>query len=345
MTGRKIRTMEEFATASGLSRPTVSKYFNDPASVREGTRSRIERALEEHDYRPSLFAVNLNRRKPRVIGVVVPYTTDPFYAEVTRHVELRCIQSGFLAVVLNSHGDPRLEARAIQTLRSLKIAGAIVAPLGFGTDAGLMHRLLQDIPVVFLDSRLDDEAPFVGTDNDQSIGLMVDYLSRTGAPPAFFEMPEVNHNALERRNAYLGAMERLGLAPELIAPADRHTWNFEEVGYTGALRMIDGGGFPTRTVLCANDRLAFGVMSAACERRVKVGRDGSGLRVAGHDDHPLSRYACPSLTTVAQDYDRLGHLCVDVLLAKIGDGTAAGEGGEPPDRIRLEAKLVMRASA
>ena len=97
--------------------------------------------------------------------------------------------------------------------------------------------------------------------------------------------------------------------------------------------MIDGSGFPTRTVLCANDRLAFGVMSAACERHVKVGRDGGGLRAAGHDDHPLSRYACPSLTAVAQDHDRLGHLCVDVLLAKIGDGTAAGKGGEPPDHI------------
>ena len=42
----RIRTMEEFASRSGLSRPTVSKYFQDPGSVRPSTRARIEAALE-----------------------------------------------------------------------------------------------------------------------------------------------------------------------------------------------------------------------------------------------------------------------------------------------------------
>ena len=44
----KIRNMEEFAALSGISRPTVSKYFNDPDSVRKSTRSRIEEAVERY---------------------------------------------------------------------------------------------------------------------------------------------------------------------------------------------------------------------------------------------------------------------------------------------------------
>ena len=47
MGDKKIRNMEEFAAAVGVSRPTVSKYFNDPLSVRRTTRTRIEQALEE----------------------------------------------------------------------------------------------------------------------------------------------------------------------------------------------------------------------------------------------------------------------------------------------------------
>ena len=46
MDGGKVKSMEEFATLSGVSRPTLSKYFNDPASVRQSTRARIEKALE-----------------------------------------------------------------------------------------------------------------------------------------------------------------------------------------------------------------------------------------------------------------------------------------------------------
>ena len=66
----KIRNMEEFAAVSGISRPTVSKYFNNPESVRPKTRARIEDALKEHDYRPNIYAVNQNRKLTKNIGIV-----------------------------------------------------------------------------------------------------------------------------------------------------------------------------------------------------------------------------------------------------------------------------------
>lgn len=340
--------MDEFAAATGLSRPTVSKYFHDPASVKPATRDRIETALKAFDYRPNIFAVNLNRRKPRIIGMIVPFTTDPFYAELIRRVELRSIQAGYLAIILSSHGDRQLEARAIQTLQSLKIAGAIIAPLGFQSETSLLWNFQRDTPIVFMDSCLDDDTPFIGTDNRQSVGLIVEYLVRTGENPTFLEMPEINHNGSERKAAYISTMESFGLQPEVLSTAQADGWNFEEIGFVEALRWIDRGGFPTRTVLCANDRIAFGVMAAAHNRRLKVGRQNDcDLRVAGHDDHPLSRYSCPPLTTVAQDSERLGTLCTDMLLARI-EGTrveGTGDGAPLSDHIRLEAKLMMRGSA
>jgi LacI family repressor for deo operon, udp, cdd, tsx, nupC, and nupG len=343
---RKIRTMDEFAAASGLSRPTVSKYFNDPSSVRPATRERIEKALNRWDYRPNLFAVNLNRRRPRIIGVIVPHMTDPFYAELVRRIELRCNRAGFLAIVLSSHGERQLEARAIETLLSLNIAGAILAPLGFDSDLDLIRSLQDRIPIVFMDSRLDDETAFVGTDHTQSVGLMVDYLVRTGTPPTFFDMPDVNHNGRDRHEAYIAAMTRVGLEPRFVSVGHDRDWSFEEIGYRETLRVLDGPGFSTSTVLCANDRLAFGVMAAAFHRGLRVGREpGCALRVAGHDDHPLSRYTCPPLTTVAQDFDRLGTLATETLLARVAEPGDEEAGPPPPLQQRLEARLMMRDSA
>ena len=339
---RKIRNMAEFAELSGISRPTVSKYFNDPGSVRKSIRIRIERALAKYDYRPNLFAVNLNRKRPKIIGVIVPDTSDMFYSEMVRHIERRCAQDGYFVLVLSSRGDALHEARSVETLLSLKIAGAIIAPLGAYTDATRMETLRAHIPVVYLDSSLQDGSPFVGTDNEQSIGLITDYLCRTGTPPSFFEMPAVNHNAAERSNAYVQAMERLGFQPEIVTVAGKPDWRFEEISYAEALRVIDGAGFPTSTVLCANDRIAVGVMAAAFQRGLKVGREADcRLRVAGHDDQPYSRFGCPPLTTVAQDFFRLGNLGVELLLAQV-------EGEEPSQgqqQLRLGAQLMMRASA
>ena len=342
MNDQSIRNMEEFSLLSGISRPTLSKYFNDPTSVRASTRVQIEQALQRCDYRPNLFAVNLNKRKPKIIGVVVPDLADPFYARLVGLIEQRCGAVGLLPMVLGSGGDATREARAIETLLSFKIAGAVLAPLGRSSKAALIQSLETRIPVVFLDSWIEGTAAFVGTDNRQSVGLMTEYLCRTGERPTFFDMPPVNHNATERRAAYLAAMEGLGLQPEVLAVPPRRDRDFEEVGYTETLRWIDGGSaFPTRTLLCANDRIATGVMAAAFQRGIKVGRTPDcALRVAGHDDQPLSRYACPPLTTVAQDFERLAQASLDVLLARI-DGAAERQAMQ----VRLDARLVIRDSA
>ena len=95
MSEQKIKNMEDFAVVSGISRPTLSKYFNDPASVRSSTKARIEAALEQHDYRPNMYAMNQNRRLTRNIGIVVPYLADPFFAEIARNIENLVIEAGY----------------------------------------------------------------------------------------------------------------------------------------------------------------------------------------------------------------------------------------------------------
>jgi DNA-binding LacI/PurR family transcriptional regulator len=195
-----------------------------------------------------------------------------------------------------------------------------------------------------VDSPLDETSSFVGTNNRQSFNLIVDYLCRSGEPPCYFGMPHVNTNALTRQTAYVEAMERFRMVPEIVGLADSKSWDFERFGFEEATRILTSReGFPTRTVLCANDRVAFGVIAAAYQQGLKVGHGANyDLRVAGHDDHPLSRYACPPITTVAQNYNEIGRLAIELLLGRLGEGTGAVA---PADRILLNAELMLRTSA
>ena len=81
---------------SGISRPTISKFFNDPSSVRESLKSKIEAALEKYDYYPNFYAINQNRQLTKNIGIVVPYVSDPFFSEIARNLERRCINACLL---------------------------------------------------------------------------------------------------------------------------------------------------------------------------------------------------------------------------------------------------------
>ncbi|RMD47748.1 MAG: LacI family transcriptional regulator [Alphaproteobacteria bacterium] len=341
MARRKLRNMQEFAALAGVSRPTVSKYFNDPDSVRPSTRRRIEAALERYDYRPNIFAVNQNRKATKTVGIVVPYLADPFFAELARMIEERVIEAGLRPVLYSSHGRTELECEILDNLRALKPAGVLLAPLGRASDRREVERFCRDVPTVLFDSNVHGlDLAYVGSDNPQFGMLIVDYLLRTGEPPTFFEMKTpANPNANRRRQSYLAAMAHFGAEPHVVQ-AEGEGWNFEEIGRSEGARALREGRIPTRTVLCSNDRLAIGFLTACWELGLEVGRrEGAVIRVAGQDDHPFSRYTCPPLTTVAQDYEAISRHAVETLIAAI-------RSGEKPSESKLfPGRLVMRESA
>lgn len=335
--------MEEFAQVSGVSRPTVSKYFHDPSSVRPSIKERIETALRHYDYRPNIYAVNQNRRLTKNIGIVVPYLADPFFAEIARNVESLVINAGFRPILLSSHGSPDQEVENLDSLRSIKPAGALLAPLGRASKQAELDAFGEEVPTILFDSNIDGIGDaFIGSNNDQSIGLITEYLCRTGEAPTFFEMKSpTNPNAHKRRKAYRAAMKSLDQTPHVIQ-VEGSGWEFEEIGYRGAQRAISKQTLPTNTILCSNDRLAIGVLSAAYEAGLRVGSgNGCALRVAGHDNHPFSRFTCPSLTTVSQDYESIAEKSLQSLLTLI----ELGKRSENRESTVFDGRLIVRDSA
>jgi DNA-binding LacI/PurR family transcriptional regulator len=339
---KRVRTMEEFARRSGLSRPTISKYFQDPDSVRPRTRARIEAALEEFDYRPNIYAINQNRRLTKNVGVVVPLLSDPFFSELARTVERLSVAAGFRPILLSSNGEAAQEIENLRTLSSLKPAGILMAPLGRASDVEALRGFADEIPMVLMDSELDGVGVgYVGLDVTQSIDIIVDYLSRGGPPPCLFEMRDApNPNAGRRRRAFVDAMGRLGQRPRILSVPGQG-WDFEEIGLREGGALIAERKLPA-TVLCSNDRLAIGLLAAAYQNGLRVGiGEGCAVRIAGHDDHPFARFTCPPLTTISQDYEAIAARALDMLLSAI-------EAGRPPRQREVElfeGRLVMRASA
>ena len=337
--------MEDFSVVAGLSRPTVSKYFHDPNSVRPSTRERIEAALKRVEFRPNIFAVNLNRRRKKIIGLIVPDPMDQFYMALAARIEAIASEAGYLVLQLNSNGQPETEERAIATIASMDVGGALIAPLGARSHVAELKALSRKTPLVFVDSPLDAVESFVGTNNLQSVPLIVDYLCRSGEPPAFFDMPLATYNGEGRREAYAATMERLGLKPSFVKLGDAQHWDFEAVAYDATRAALRGSGLPSRTLLCANDRVAFGVIAAISESGASIGI-GRDYRVAGHDNQRFSAYTSPPLTTVAQDVERMSRVAFELLIEKMdhADGVSVA-GRRPVQRALLNGELVLRQSA
>lgn len=342
---KKISTMNELSDALGISRPTLSRYFQDPALVRASTSQKIRERLETVDYVPNFFATRMNRKSTGIIGVIIPYLNDLFFTKLLESIETAAMEAGYTVISQCSHSDPDIEARAAQTFMSMNVDGALVVPLGNQSDRAVHERLQSHLPFVLVDSRpaTMPNVDYVGTDHEQSTGLITEYLCRVGPPPVFLAMPRVNFNAMEREIAYTKKVTELGFTPEIIGiEAIEPEWHFEAHGEAVLDHYFARSRYLDRSILCANDRVAIGALRAASRHGLHPGRAlEGGLRIAGHDDYPLCPFTVPALTTVAQDFEAIGKRAVSRLLGLIAN---KGEAKEPQVEL-LPGVLKIRESA
>lgn len=341
----KIATMTELSEAIGISRPTLSRYFQDPSTVRSSTSKKIRKRLEEVDYVYNFLATRQNRKTKGLIGVIIPHYTDLFFASMLEAIERAAQDTGFTVITQSSKGTAQGESQAVSRLRSMRADGAIIAPLGFESSTEVFQLASEDFPIVFADSRPAHPiagADFVGTDNAQSIAAIVGYLCRTADAPIFLGMPDLNSNASEREQAYVSKIKELRLEPRFVkAEGASPSWQFEAYGFGVMDKHFSHQRHITDTILCANDRIAIGAIRAANKYGLFArGSDREGsLRIAGHDDHPLSQYMFPAITTAAQDIEGIGEDTVRLLLERI-----RGERKSAPISLNKEAAIRIRES-
>jgi DNA-binding LacI/PurR family transcriptional regulator len=122
----------------------------------------------------------------------------------------------------------------------------------------------------------------------------------------------------------------LSLDDDLIIEAD-----LTQRGGYGAAQTLLSQSEPPTAIVASNDLMALGVMSAAQDQGLDVGRD---IAIAGFDDIPLAETSHPTLTTVRLPAHRVGQLMGNMLVA-----LARGETPAEP-QVLVTPSLIIRQS-
>jgi len=95
-------------------------------------------------------------------------------------------------------------------------------------------------------------------------------------------------------------------------------------------------------IICANDRIAFGVISALYSSGLLAQDEHKQplISISGHDNQPLSKFTCPALTTIEQDVKGIGQSAIEIILGLLGVTPLVED-----SQIRFNGTLVMRDSA
>lgn len=77
-----MSNIRDIAKEAGVSVTTVSRVINNHPYFTEEKRNKVMQAMKTLNYIPNHLAVNLSHGKSRVIAVVFPWITNPYYLSI-----------------------------------------------------------------------------------------------------------------------------------------------------------------------------------------------------------------------------------------------------------------------
>ncbi len=332
-------TIKDVAREAGVSVASVSRVINGHHNVQAQTRARILAVVERLRYTPHLGARELITRRSRVIGVLLPDLYGEFFSELIRGIDGAARERKLHLLLSSSHGDAAEMVAAIQSMRGRVEGLLIMAP---HVDAsGIVGRLADPVPMVFMNSRVDGDLPAVAIDSYAGARAMVRHLVACGHRSiAHISGPADNFDSHERLRGYRDELAvSLPGAQALVVAGD-----FGEASGYAAGRELAARSPRPAAVFAANDMMAIGALAAFGAAGLEVPRD---LALAGFDDIPLSAFVRPALTTMRVRIAELGRLAVRRLVAAVE--LSAGhlpdelDALDPPS-LTLQPEPVVRQS-
>ncbi len=328
-----MANIREVAQKAGVSITTVSHVVNQTRFVAPETEQRVRQSMQELNYRPNSLARSLRRGETKTIGLILPDSANPFFAESARLLEEAAYQKSYSLILCNSNGDLEKERLYSEVLFNKQVDGIIFMAAGDDTRS-LQELIDHQLPVVIVDRVFDQmDLDTVITDNRASGYSAVNHLIEYGHRRiGIIRGPSNLTPSAQRVIGYHQALEKAGIPidPTLEQMGDFHS----RTGYAATKFFLQLTNPPTAIFAC-NDLMAIGALRTIHEAGLSVPAD---ISIVGYDDIEMASYIQPALTTIAQPIAELAETVIKLLLERIE------QPGLPPRRIVIQNKLVIRQS-
>ena len=325
-------TIYQVAERAGVSLSTVSRVLNRKASVNKVLRERVEKAVEELNYRPNSVARSLANNRTDGIGVLVPELNAPFFGDLVQPVESRLRAANKHVVITVGQSSLETEKDAVEFLIS-RNCDALIMHAEALSDEYLLELNESKLPIALVNRQVDGLSEACTTlDYEKGGYIATRHLFELGHKNiAYISGPIVKRDAKLRLEGHKRALSEAGLSTnsELIFEG-----NYTEGdGKLGLLELM-ARDLPFSALVCANDCMASGAISCARDLGMRLPHD---LSIVGFDDAVFAHHIFPRLTTVSNPVANMAEMSAKYILNKV-----YGQSNEI--KLSFEPELIVRES-
>lgn len=335
---KKSARLTDIANHLNIDVSTVSKALKDHPKISEKTKVKVRAVARRLNYHPNHIATALVKGKSNLIGVMVPYTDENFFASAIRGIEEVLKNEGYQIIIFQSKDNTEDEISCIEAMFRTKVDG-VIASHAMATEnfEHFQHVLDQDIPLVLFD-RFNDilDSDVVAIDDFKGAYKAVSHLIDQGCKNiAHISGFQNVHIYKERFRGYRQALKDHGLPydPGNLLENDMSL----EGGRKKAYELLSKKPLPD-AIFCSNDYTALGVIQVLKKEGIKI---PGQVAIVGFSNEDFTTFVTPTISSVEQHSRQMGRIAAQHFLKQLSDPEEA----TLPQKTILTPELIIRDSS
>lgn len=328
-----MATIYQVSELAGVSLATVSRVMNKNARVSDKTRQKVLDAMDQLGYRPNAIAQSLASNRSNSVGILVSELHGPFFGAMMSAIEAQLRQFDKHTIITSGHSREEQEKSSIEFLIGRK-CDALILHVESVSDEYLINLAEGNVPFVLINRfvpELKDRC--INLDNEKGGYLAAKHLIDLGHRDfAMICGPSWKSDAMDRVNGAKRALDEAGITLDetLCVEGD-----FQQPSGVEGVNQLLKTKKPFTALICGNDEMASGAMTAVRENNLSVPEDVS---IVGFDDVIYAAYLYPQLSTIDHRVLDIGHMAAQMVLQQ------AYELGSDEVCNLFEPRLIERRS-
>jgi LacI family transcriptional regulator len=325
-------SIKQVADAAGVSTATVSNVFSGKKPVQPKLAEKVRKAADKLGYSVNRAASNLRSGQSKVVTVLVPDLSDPFFTSIVTEIEENAQQDGYQIIVANTKDDADIERGRVSALLSWQPDGMIVVPTSDDIPEQLI-AIKDQLPIVITDRGIENtDFDTVRVDNASAGETVASHLLEFGHRRVLLVASDMRISGVrDRCNGAMARIKSAGGKVDLVEVGP-----VPQVGAEHLSRWLDRNQMPT-AIFAVTDMTTLATLTCLAKRKAEVGTDVS---VVGFDDYPWMSARRTPITAVRQPIEAIASACWSTLTRRMKGEMTAAITPEP-----LSCELRIRASS